>query len=140
MAVEHNKAVEASKVRLGSIYRMPSFVASMYTFQYRSKTGTDSSPFVLLARNFKSGTYIFTAGNGQRYMVGLNLNYFDSGLREIAVKRFGGLPPQPYKKLQILGLVAKQAFRVYDVRKLRDLSVVSPTKYLEEVGSGEGEE
>lgn len=132
MALEHDKAVEASKVRRITVGRMPSFIASLYSFFYRSKNGTDSNPLVLLARNFKSGSYIFTAGNGQRYMVGVNLNYASEGVRQLLIDKFGSLPPQPYSTLQVIGDIASQAFRVYDVRKLRDLSVVSATKYLQE--------
>ena len=170
----YNKVLEDSKFRLGTVTRMPSFASNLYTFHYRSKTGYDSSPFVMLIMSKRSGNAIFTANNGFRYMLAINLQYITSAeTRNLLIERLEGKGPISWKHALTVGRfftkksetmfgaqnpgmmkplisplmphedagiskfsknAAKYFIRQYDIRKLRDLSVVDPAKYLEGMG------
>ena len=72
-------------------------------------------------------------------MLAINLNYINgAGVRDKVIETFSSKGPIPWPTAVLLGRlftkkgknVLKEFIRQYDVRKLRDLSVVSPTKYL----------
>ena len=170
----YNPILEKSKYRIGTISRVPSFNSNLYTFHYRSKTGSDSSPFVMLIQSARSGNAFFTAKNGQRYMLAINLNYITSPeTRQLLINKLSGAGPITWKHALVIGKfftrksertfgaanpgmmaplkitpdnahklgamslaqnAAKYFIRQYDVRKLRDLSVVDATKYISESG------
>lgn len=171
----YNKVLEDSKFRLGTITRMPAFASNLYTFTYRSKEGHDAQPFVMLIQSQKSGTSIYRAKNGFRYMLAINLNYVTSPeTRSLLIRKLSNKGPITWNHALMIGrfftakqetmfgaanpgmlrpLVAPLAphqdagitrfrrnaaryfIRQYDVRKLRDLSVVDATKYLEKSGA-----
>ena len=155
---------------------MPSFNSNMYTFAYRSKSGYDSQPFVMLIQSQKSGNSIYRAKNGNRYMLAINLNYVTSpDTRDLLIGKLSGKGPISWNHALMVGRfftskqettwgaanagfvkpliaplsphedagatrfkknAARYFIRQYDVRKLRDLSVVDATKYLKRSGSG----
>ena len=134
-----DKALLKSKFRLGSVTRMPSFLSNLYTFTYRSITGHDSEPFVMLVQSQRTGNAFYTAGNGNRYLIGVNLNYATSpDTRNLIIDTLKNRGPIPWRQVSIVGMFVdkriRDFFRQYNVRKLRDLSVVDATKYLEETG------
>lgn len=173
----YNEILDKSKVTLGTVSRMPSFASNLYTFYYRSKTGSDTNPFVLLIMSKQTGNSIYQANNGNRYMLALNLGYISSvETRNLIIERlslkegtgpvtwktaltiskfftaksekvFGAQNPGMLKPLidplmphEDAGIskfsksAARYFIRQYDIRKLRDLSVVDPAKYLEGMG------
>lgn len=135
--------LEKSKHRIGTVNRVASFNSNLYTFYYRSKSGTDNNPFVMLLQSKKTGNAFYSTKAGHRMMLAINLNYVqDPGVRGKIIDTFSTKGPIPWETAVMLGRlftrlganVLVDFIRQYDVRKLRDLSVVSPTKYLE----GEG--
>ena len=156
---------------------MPAFNSNLYTFAYRSLTGYDSQPFVMLIQSQKSGNSIYRAKNGNRYMLAINLNYVTSPeTRALLIQRLSGKGPITWNHALLVGRfftaksettfgaanpgmikplisplaphedagavrfnksAARYFIRQYDVRKLRDLSVVDATKYLERSGSND---
>tara|TARA_R110001583_G_scaffold9651_1_gene45477 strand:+ start:19334 stop:19789 length:456 start_codon:yes stop_codon:yes gene_type:complete len=135
--------LEKAKHRIGTVNRVASFNSNLYTFYYRSKSGTDSNPLVMLLQSKKTGNAFYPTKAGHRMMLGINLNYVSGeGVKAKIVDTFSSKGPIPWKTAVMLGRlftklgknVLSEFIRQYDVRKLRDLSVVSPTKYLEGLG------
>lgn len=131
--------LENAKYRIGTVNRVASFASNLYTFYYRSKSGTDSNPFVMLLQSKKTGNAFYPTKAGHRMMLAINLNYINgAGVRDKVIETFSSKGPIPWPTAVLLGRlftkkgknVLKEFIRQYDVRKLRDLSVVSPTKYL----------
>tara|TARA_R100000458_G_scaffold1977_4_gene1654 strand:- start:1412 stop:1822 length:411 start_codon:yes stop_codon:yes gene_type:complete len=124
-----------------------------------------------LIQSQKSGTSIYRAKNGNRYMLAINLNYVTSEeTRSLLIRKLQSKGPISWNHALMVGRfftaksettlgasnpgilkpliaplmphenagvtrfsknAAKYFIRQYDVRKLRDLSVVDATRYLE---------
>lgn len=139
MASNYSEKLKKAMLRIGSVSRVASFNSNLYTFTYRSRTATDPFPLVMLLQSKRTGNAFYTAKNGNRYMLAVNLNYVeDEGVRDLIVERLSQKGPIPWRHAQMIKrfftrLGASEVgdyVRQYDIRKLRDLSVVDPTKYL----------
>ena len=117
---------------LGTTRKLDSTVGSLYTFSYRSLTATDSSPLILNVR--RGGRKIFKAKNGLRYMAGITLNGVSPTIRALLIRNFAQNSHITYKQLSNVKKVSPTLlYRVYDIRKVRNLHVVSTDIYSNEL-------
>ena len=131
----YNQILEESKQRIGSVSRVPSFASNLYTFYYRSKSGNDSAPFVMLMMSRRTGTSFYTAKNGHRYMLAINLNYVTSGeTRAMLIRRFANKGPISWRHAMMIGKQfthkSERAFGAANPGMMK--TVIDPAKVGEE--------
>ena len=117
---------------LGTTRKLDSTVGSLYTFSYRSRTATESSPLILNVR--RGGRKIFQAQNGLRYMAGITLNGVSPTVRALLIKNFAENSHITYNQLRNVKKVSPTLlYRIYDIRKVRNLHAISTDIYINEL-------
>jgi len=93
----------------------------LYTFSYRSKTGTDSNPLIIMT------SPKWAAKKGGFFLSGVNLNRIGSDSKKEIIAQFAELPVGSVSYEDIKKAVPDNpecCIRTYDVRKVRALHKV----------------
>jgi len=114
---------------VGTTRKLDSTVGSLYSFVYRSRTATDPAPLILSIR--RNGNRRFKAKNGNTYMAGVTLNRVSDTIKGLLIQKFHKQRLITYKQLQKMKRFSPSLhYRVYDVRKIRNLHVVDADIYV----------
>jgi len=114
---------------LGTTRKVDNTVGSLYTFVYRSRTATDPAPLILSLR--RNGSRRFRAKNGLTYMAGITLNLVSDTIKGLLIQKFHKQRIITYKQIQKMSKFSPSLhYRIYDVRKIRNLHVVDAGIYV----------
>ena len=133
MAKNKKKLEEISntkKLRQRDRGKLDSVVGNLYTFGYASKSASDGNPLILSVYRTGGGR-LFKAKNGNTYMAGINLNNLDTGTRKIIIEKLMGKKRISYSMIKRAGASLKINYRVYNYRKVQNLSLIDSGIYLE---------
>ena len=133
MAKNKKKLEEISntkKLRQRDRGKLDSVVGNLYTFGYASKSASDGNPLILSVYRTGGGR-LFKAKNGNTYMAGINLNNLDTGTRKIIIEKLMGKKRISYSMIRRAGAFLKINYRVYNYRKVQNLSLIDSGIYLE---------
>tara|TARA_R110002012_G_scaffold11181_2_gene50727 strand:- start:21453 stop:21860 length:408 start_codon:yes stop_codon:yes gene_type:complete len=133
MAKNKKKLEEISntkKLRQRDRGKLDSVVGNLYTFGYASKSASDGNPLILSVYRTGGGR-LFKAKNGNTYMAGINLNNLDTGTRKIIIEKLMGKKRISYSMIRRAGASLKINYRVYNYRKVQNLSLIDSGIYLE---------
>ena len=133
MAKNKKKLEEISntkKLRQRDRGKLDSVIGNLYTFGYASKSASDGNPLILSVYRTGGGR-LFKAKNGNTYMAGINLNNLDTGTRKIIIEKLMGKKRISYSMIKRAGASFKINYRVYNYRKVQNLSLIDSGIYLE---------
>tara|TARA_R110001583_G_scaffold160609_2_gene312497 strand:+ start:268 stop:675 length:408 start_codon:yes stop_codon:yes gene_type:complete len=133
MAKNKKKLEEISntkKLRQRDRGKLDSVIGNLYTFGYASKSASDGNPLILSVYRTGGGR-LFKAKNGNTYMAGINLNNLDTGTRKIIIEKLMGKKRISYSMIRRAGASLKINYRVYNYRKVQNLSLIDSGIYLE---------
>jgi len=133
MAKNKKKLEEISntkKLRQRDRGKLDSVIGNLYTFGYASKSASDGNPLILSVYRTGGGR-LFKAKNGNTYMAGINLNNLDTGTRKIIIEKLMGKKRISYSMIKRAGASLKINYRVYNYRKVQNLSLIDSGIYLE---------
>ena len=118
------------KLRQNDRRKLDSVVGNLYTFKYSSATASDGNPLILSVSRTGGGR-LFKAKNGNTYMAGINLNRLGAGTRKLIIEKLMGKKRISYSMIKRAGASFKAEYRIYNYRKVQNLSLLDSSKYLE---------
>jgi len=118
------------KLRQNDRRKLNSIVGNLYYFKYSSATANTLNP-VILAVYRTGGGRLFTAKNGNTYMAGIVLNDLATGTRKLIIEKLMDKKRISYNMLKRAGVTFKAKYRIYNYRKVQNLSLLDSSKYLE---------
>ena len=121
---------DTKKLRQNDRRKLDSIVGNLYNFKYASATANTANP-IILAVYRTSGGRLFTAKNGNTYMAGIVLNDLASGTRKLIIEKLMDKGRISYSMIKRAGVTFKAKYRIYNYRKVQNLSLVDSGIYLE---------
>ena len=120
----------AKKLRQNDRRKLDSIVGNLYHFKYSSATANISNPTILVVYRTGGGR-LFTAKNGNTYMAGIVLSDLGTGTRKLIIEKLMNKKRISYSMIKRAGVTFKAKYRIYNYRKVQNLSLVDSGIYLE---------
>ena len=118
------------KLRQNDRRKLDSVVGNLYIFKYASATANTPNPLILGVYRTGGGR-LFTAKNGNTYMAGIVLTDLDTGTRKLIIEKLMNKKRISYSMIRRAGVTFKAKYRIYNYRKVQNLSLVDSDIYLE---------
>ena len=114
--------------------KFDSNVGNLFKFTYSTgdKTTISSTPFILnLRRNNQKS---FKARNGNTYIAGIKLNAVSDTILRLLIKKFYDKGIVTWRDVSAANKFGRLPYRIYNVKKVKNLKRVDASIYLEEEG------